>query len=330
MSSYFKQTSRSMRPSSFEDLEEAYLIEKILTTNSYCWKMDLTERDLLKWLGNFKGELFSTEEERKIALFLLAHFVIYNFEEFKYLCKEAFSNYIRKVANINEIDSNNVVDIIKRTRFLPLGNPSESSMSMMYYFRTENYLQTACFEYIGDNFSRKYTNTNLVFIDDITSSGQQFLEYYGKLEKTGDIDIASCEIFVIFLVANKSAEERIKEKYPYINVIRVVDIDERSSGVSESSYIYHNDAEMNQKCISFMRHYGTKLEINNQDPNNIVVALGYGDKAQMFGFYYNIPDNVCPIFWEKSDLWYGIFKRNKKSLKKEIGGDYFDNYIKFI
>jgi len=330
MTSYINQTMRSMRPSNFEELEEKYLLDKILTTNSYCWKMDITERDIKKWLDNFKGEIFSQEEERKIALFLLVNFVIYSFDEFKYLCKEAFSNYIREVVTVDEVESNDVVEIIRKTKFVPLGNPSESSTSIMYYFRTENYLQTTCFDYIGKNTKNEYKDTNLVFIEDITSSGQQFVQYYSELIKSNIIHFDSCRIFVVYLVSNKSAEKTIKSHYPNIKVIRVVDIDERAYGVSKDSYIYHNDVDINHKCVTLMNHYGTKLENSNPDPDNIIKALGFGDKAQMFGFYYNIPDNVCPIFWERRDEWFGIFKRHKKSYKNEIGGDYFDKYIEYI
>lgn len=51
------------------------------------WRYDITGKDIYRWLDNFKGEIYTQEEERIIALWLLTHFVYYNEQEVRHLCK---------------------------------------------------------------------------------------------------------------------------------------------------------------------------------------------------------------------------------------------------
>ena len=40
--------------------------------------------------------------------------------------------------------------------------------------------------------------------------------------------------------------------------------------------------------------------------------LGFANGQHMFGFYYNTPDNILPIFWCKSSNWSPAFVRYGK------------------
>ncbi|MDD4494870.1 MAG: hypothetical protein PHV32_11100 [Eubacteriales bacterium] len=62
-------------------------------------------------------------------------------------------------------------------------------------------------------------------------------------------------------------------------------------------------------------HYGIKILSNHVDLKNH--PLGFDDGQQMFGFYYNTPDNSLPIFWCNLDGWIPAFRRYDKLYNRE-------------
>ncbi len=80
---------------------------------------------------------------------------------------------------MNEYDSDKIdeyyIKELNKTRFLGVGNPSESGVHLLYYFRQENCLSEKCFINAYDIFNSDYsrglelcdpTINHYVFVDD--------------------------------------------------------------------------------------------------------------------------------------------------------------------
>ena len=130
------------------------LLNKVITYYATIWRDRRSNRIYEEWLSNFKDA--STEEKEKLhALFLLSKFMYFGNIELRELLKCVFRDLFKYpiVAEIrqNNGNSKDVVLIDKmfkeelsKTRFLGVGNPSESGVHLLYYFRQENNLEKGC------------------------------------------------------------------------------------------------------------------------------------------------------------------------------------------
>ncbi len=74
---------------------EKDLKRQIMHTSAVVWQPnELTEKEINKWLNNFQGEALKKEEERILALWLLNHFVFYNEQEIRHLCKLVYKDFM--------------------------------------------------------------------------------------------------------------------------------------------------------------------------------------------------------------------------------------------
>lgn len=318
---------------------EKYLYDEIMYLVSYCWDNKFGKPQIEEWLSNFKGEIYSVDKERNIALLLLLNFVYYNVREVKHLCKELFENYLHKAIYCNSMDINNdSKEVIDGTFFFPLGNPSESGSQLMYYFRTENKIPKDKFRYdLKDAlFNDKYKGKNIIVMDDVTLTGSQAIEYINSAVEShyestnsgmldckrrmckvlGEKLISDRKVYVLLLVADKKAIENIKEELKYIieiEVISSIELDKRSKGFSDNSYIFNGNHKLKKVCEEFASHYGEKLCGKDH-------CLGFRNSELLMGFFYNIPDNTLPIFWDKRNNWSPIFERADKIYNENYAG----------
>lgn len=63
-------------PGDFPSFETMMSVLKKVFEKS--WKVDLDIEDINLWLGNFTGTFFDTEDERRLALWMLCNFTYYN------------------------------------------------------------------------------------------------------------------------------------------------------------------------------------------------------------------------------------------------------------
>lgn len=149
------------------------LIKKLMLTIEVSWSNQLSLQDIQRWLSNFTGEaLGSPEDERNIAMWLLFNFVFYNEHEVKHLCKLMLKKYIHnEIKHIREdVTMSDIEDLMEKSKFISIGNNSESGSYILYLFRQENDLPVKFF----NDPSRGIKSTdNIVFIDDMTLSGSQ-------------------------------------------------------------------------------------------------------------------------------------------------------------
>ena len=58
--------------------KEEMMISVIRKTITSSWKNNLTIDDVNKWLDNFSGIVYCTDDEKNLALFMLCNFKYYN------------------------------------------------------------------------------------------------------------------------------------------------------------------------------------------------------------------------------------------------------------
>jgi hypothetical protein len=274
----------------------------IMHTSDVVWQPnELTEKEINKWLDNFKGEAIGNiEEERILALWLLNHFVFYNEQEIRHLCKLVYKDFVHKQLISLPLKTNlttAINTISSAFRFHYMGKPSESGSFILYYFRQENYLPMKYFLKFLD--TEKDIEDNIIFIDDNTLTGergsQAFIFFSSLLPKMK-------KRILLTFIATKKAIDSLKTIN--VEVISPIILDERDRCFNENSEIFIHHKSHLKTCEKMVSYYGNKIYPAK--------SLGFKNAQLMFGFFYNTPDNTIPIFWCENDGWYPIVKRYDK------------------
>lgn len=306
---------------------EQALKNKIRILNEKIWEDRVKDPDIEDWLDNFDS---GDESERNQALFLLSNFMYFGNSLMREMLKSLFRD-LYKYPLVEKIrrENNDTTDIAlinyefdalqNQTRFLGMGNPSESGCHLLYYFRQENELPKDLFIHTHKIFSRnrirntvalRYPNVKrYVFIDDFCGSGTQGVDYSEDILE--ELKSINEEIHVSYFVlfATKDGLERVKSDTLFNDVECVYNLDDSFKCFSQNSRIFSTQPEgINKDAVRDMcLKYG--VEICPSDP------LGFGDCQLLIGFHHNIPDNTLPIIWGDSRLdkgWKPIFKRYHK------------------
>lgn len=283
----------------FDILNTDHLWNVIEKTMSKAWRQSISRNNVEKWLSNFTGEcLGDSEIEKKIALWLLTHYSLYTNDDLKTLCKDAFNKYVHIVlCRENDLA---VDEILKRTCFIPMGNPSESGAFLLYYFRQTNKLSKNVFE--TDD-----SKQDIVLVDDISISGEQAEKYLeDKLHLYPDRNVHFMTIF-----STLDSINRIKGLSCNINCIYTTLLDERDKAFSDESGLFQDDRlnRVRPYVEDLCRFYGS-IAVSNLGYME-KYPLGFADGQYLFGFEYNVPDNTLPIFWS-SNNWQPLFERKPK------------------
>ncbi len=300
-----------------EKLESEKLKDLISKTSIIAWNAEMPETKINEWLQNFDGTaLGDIEAEKKLALWILLHFVFYTDNEVRVLCKSIYNEYIHH--KLIEYKSNGFLTkfnlrekakyIIQNTLFIALGNDSESGANILYFFRQENKLPKHAFDI---TFSNDFEN--IVFIDDVTISGEQATKYIKKYNA-----INRQNTYLLTFMATKASIKHFSFLSKDIKLIHSILLDERAKIFSESSYVFSN--EETKKIMSAaekMCHvYGKSiLEHHYYMAEH---PLGFDNGQYLFGFYYNTPDNALPVIWCDLNGWKPAFKRYDKIVREEV------------
>lgn len=319
------------------DLSDA-LKRKIEVLSQQAWDSRLTWPDVEAWLKNFVGEFDSEAVERIHALHLLSQINYFGLDLLREMLKSVYSALYRhpiiagiRRENNNTLDSNVIEPLfaeeLSRTRFIGVGNPSESGPHLLYYFRQINNLGKDLFIDSGDifkisrdeqgvvNVSQQDRNVKrYVFIDDLLGSGSQIEQYLGpklaEIRRFGDVE---CYYFALFATTQGLEVARKPENFGS-NVSCIFELDETFKCFSEQSRAFANlpqglDKEIAKKIAS---GYGLKMLPQAH-------ALGYKNGQLLLSFLHNTPDNSLPIIWFDDPLvrsWVPVFKR----FDKKYGG----------
>src|SRR5205823_181428 len=151
---------------------EDKLIHTIKTLHETVWEQRTPKHLVERWLSNFVTGP-EPDRERLHALYLLANFMYFGSREMRALLKAVYRDNFKypivadiRRANGNTLDRDLIgrafLDELSRTRFLGIGNPSESGCHLLYFFRQENALSKHLFINSHEIFSRKRRRNKVV------------------------------------------------------------------------------------------------------------------------------------------------------------------------
>lgn len=293
-----------------QEMDAERLKDLLLKTSKIAWENKLSETAIDKWLENFTGAAIGDiEAERKIALWILLHFVFYTDNDVRQLCKSIYDEYIHR--KLIEYQENNILNdkdiservkhILNNTLFVALGNDSESGANILYFFRQENKLSKESF-----NINNESEFENLVFIDDVTISGDQANKYIKPY------NIKRKNTYLLTFIATTDAITFLSQSGNNIVLIYSILLDERAKCFSNISYVFSESNVQQFMSIAkqIAKSYGTEIMRDHAYMGKY--PLGFSDGQYLFGFYYNTPDNSLPIIWCDINNWTPAFKRYDK------------------
>lgn len=312
--------------------DELFQVLKELSDTA--WAGRVTKPDIDRWLGNFTGQTaFDAETEQLHALHLLSVFIYFGDVEVRQMLRSVFRD-LYKYPIVERIRRDNAdttdLNLIKHrfelelnsTRFLGMGNPSESGDLLLYYFRQENHLPKDIFIHSDQIFSGQqgspdWTLTDplirhYVYLDDFCGSGSQAQDYSANAVTTlkhlaSQLGLqVSVSYFV--LVGLTDGIEQIRNSTAFDNVGAVIELDESFRAFSPQSRFYRDGNSLTNRstALEIAKSYGLCLEA--------AFPLGWKDAQLLIGFHHNIPDNSLPILWyeDQATAWVPIFKRYPK------------------
>lgn len=334
-------------------MEESFqeLWSRIIILNERVWENRINKQKIEAWLNNFDGKVTDSDVEKLHALYWLSQFMYFGGREIRVLLRSLYRDLflcplIQKIkVQHGEIDSDALERLVeaelKNTRFVGVGNPSESGVHLLYYFRQENNLSKMQFidavqifsrsssikisilkkikDVFSFNFHPSRFNLSLrypevkryVFLDDICGSGETATTYskeiLGQLKKLNpNIEVAYYSLF-----ATEKAIENVKNTLYGDNVGAVYELDKTYRCLdSESRYLQNVPSYIDPDIARRIAiEYGQILHPG--------YASGYKDSQMLMGFHHNTPDNTLGIMWCDQDCgadvpWQAIFKRYPK------------------
>lgn len=286
------------------------------------------------WLANFDGRAgFDPEVEQLHALFLLSQFLFIGSAETRVLLRSVYRDLflIPLIQDVRESLSGSrdrhvvetaVNEALAKTRFLGVGNPSESGVHLLYYFRQENHLPKSLFldsaavftSTLGEDgkIDRALAHPNIeryIFVDDVCGSGDTAAKYSDGIvtELLALKPDAKLHYFAMF--ATRKGIEKVRSTKFGAGSAAVFELDDSYSCLSAGARILldappHIDAATLGKVAM---SYGTFLWP--------ACPGGWGNNQLLLGFQHNTPDNTLPIMWAEGDAsrpWTPAFKRYAK------------------
>jgi hypothetical protein len=312
-----------------ETLEDR-LMAKIKTLSEALWEGKANEPIIRDWLDNFIGRSCDMQYERLHVLFLLSNFMYFGSRQVRELLRAIYRDLYRypiieriRKNNNDTVDLNLIdhdfTETLQKTRFLGVGNPSESGSHLLYYFRQENRLPKTNFIHthqIFDRYARRGPShlrspevDRYIFIDDLCGSGNQGIEYSEEIVE--DIKGIRPDAFVAYymLFATEAGIDNVRTNAGFDDVQCVFELDSSFKVFAGNSRIFSKSTDGISKSMaeSICRFYGQLL----WPPG----PLGYDDCQLLLAFHHNTPDNTLPIFWYDEQVnpkWVPIFRRYPK------------------
>lgn len=315
------------------------LMNKIYAYYQTIWREKWKEGIEKEWLANFKiGDEDLINKEKINMLYLLSKFMYFGNDELRHLLFCLFRD-LYKYPIIAKIRKNNGDTTensfickqfnieLSKTRFLGVGNPSESGVHMLYYFRQESKLSKEFFINASDIFTtskiteklpnescRTYLKseiknkeiTRYIFIDDFCGSGSQVSLYLNDIVENMRFENPSLEINYLMLFGTEYGINQVRNANIFSSVEAVFSIDDTFKAFSDNSRYYKTIPDLLiEKIFSKVAalKYGTSIS---------PTPLGYKDGQLLLALFHNTPDNSLPIFWSEHDNWKPIFKRYNK------------------
>ncbi|MBN8891041.1 MAG: hypothetical protein J0H91_12205 [Rhodospirillales bacterium] len=286
------------------------------------------------WLANFDGRAgFDPEVEQLHALFLLSQFLFIGSAETRVLLQAVYRDLfliplIQAIRDSlggsrdRQIVERAVNQALAKTRFLGVGNPSESGVHLLYYFRQENRLAKSLFLDSAAVFTstldkdgkivRSLAHPKIeryIFIDDVCGSGNTAAKYSDGIVAELLALKPDAKLHYLAMFATRKGIEKVRSTKFGTDSAAVFELDDSYCSLSAGARILldappHIDAATLEKvAIS----YGKLLWR--------ACPGGWGNSQLLLGFHHNTPNNTLPIIWAEGDTscpWTPAFKRYAK------------------
>jgi hypothetical protein len=303
------------------------LRQTIKTLNSEVWEHRVKGPDVDAWLSGFTGG----DDETLHALFLLSQMTYFGDREIREALRAIFRDLYRYpiVESIRRDNGDTtdeqvierlVWDELTRTRFLGVGNPSESGTHLLYYFRQENRLPADVFIHTHQIFARVATTVpgppaqqlrdrnirRYVFLDDLCGSGTQAIEYSRDLVEAAKAFDATLHFSYHPIIGSRTGLDYVRANSAFDVVEAVFEIDETFQCFGQASRHFADPPlEISKDTArAIAESYGRRLEP--------AIPLGYADNQLLLAFHHNTPDNTLPIMWSDTNGWSPVFRRYPK------------------
>lgn len=309
------------------------LYEKLKSLSETVWERQHSLVHIEQWVNQFDTVDNIQDDERIHALYLLTNFIYFGQTEIRALLVSLYRDLFRtpiihkiRRAHGNTTDATFLGEEYKKelnaTKFLGVGNPSESGVHLLYYFRQENSLPRTLFINSHEIFSRETVGSSqilsvkddaiktYVFIDDLCGSGTQAEQYSRDLIDPLRKLKADVKIHYLVLFATDVGLKAVRDLRRYDNVSSVYELDSSFKALEPASRIFTaQDGRYDRlKVRATCEKHGRQLWANH--------PLGYKDGQLLLGFSHNTPDNTLPIFWGEgvpAHPWEPMFKRYHKN-----------------
>lgn len=313
-----------------EDLVEQ-LFSKLKTLNETIWEGKVNRPRIQEWLSNFKIDQSGLSDEGLHMLYLLRQFMYFGDSQIRELLKALYRDlYKYPIVERIRKDNNNTSDYhfiseafcdkLVKTRFLGMGNPSESGYYLLYYFRQENRLPKTLFIHSHQIFNRygaPSSTTSLrspdveryVFIDDLCGSGTQAKDYSEQVLQDLKRLNPTIQVSYYTLFATTEGLNEVRGNTLFDRVESIFELDDTFKCFSPTSrYFQPEDSRINQQFAeATSQKYGLSLFPHHPQ--------GYKDGQLLLSLHHNTPDNSLPIFWYDEPggtQWVPIFRRYPK------------------
>ncbi|HWW40042.1 phosphoribosyltransferase-like protein [Pedobacter sp.] len=318
------------------ETENYTFIKIIKALNESVWEGKVKQPLIDEWLNNFSEDTLDVDAQRTHALFLLSNFMYFGINEIRELLKALFRDLYRypiveKIRKENEhtIDLNIIEENfkleLKYTRFIGLGNPSESGSHLLYYFRQENGLPSDLFIHqheiielmsVGNEKKEQLTDKcknikRYVFLDDLCGSGTQVKMYIEDLAKSIRVLNPNVELHYFVLFGSTDKLQKINELLPDVfdTTKAVMEYDQSFKCFDDQSRFFLTSQVTVDKSFAkrMCKFYGEKLYSD--------FPLGFKNSQLLLGFFHNTPNNTLPIFWSEGIDgfgWQPTFRRYPK------------------
>lgn len=288
------------------------MIERILVLSDYAWERRIDKPAIDRWLENFDGRSgIDPETEKLHALYLLSQLLFFGVREMRVLLRALYRDlFLIPLIQENRAQSGGGRDplqlhhslskALEETRFLGVGNPSESGVHLLYYFRQENGLRKDQFMdtaqiFTNEGGTRRVRDTGIkryVFVDDVCGSGDTaFIYSRDFLEELKAVHPA-VELSYLCVFATTAGLQNVRNNSVFGERAEAIfNLDESYRSLSEKSRYFKIRPDPIDPDIAkaVALYYG-----------NIVApgsGGGFGDGQLLLGFSHNIPDNTLPIIW---------------------------------
>lgn len=301
------------------------------TLVEHAWDREVSWGQIQAWSENFSGTTAAVEQERSHALVALSRFIYFGKrlvrEMLRSLYRDQFEAPLIQRIRRRLRDSRDTALIrslfereLAATRFVGLGNPSESGAHLLYYFRQINHLPKCLFVDFGAAFTESMSTTGkhtvraldpaasrYVFFDDLVGSAQQSKSYLAKRLRQVRKTYPSLDFRFMSLFATTNGLAALNGSNFFDGKASCLFELDDTFQAFHARQRYFPDSLRDFDLAVFQRlasHYGQELFPD--------FPLGYRHGQLLLGFTHNTPDNTLPIFWNEGPPWNPIFVRYDK------------------